>query len=308
MSITIGITSFNRGKYLESLLASLEQECIQYNHELILIDNFSTENKVFDAIHQYDDIIIKKILRKESFFEKQNFINDEYHAKELIIKHATNDIILFLQDDLQYIGFVDLIQQFADEFKKSPFYCMTCNAVRQQTLDNTLHSQNFGDVIKYRKFIDDHFHTMGFFKKEIFNKIGKYTTNYPLDMKYWGMAENDYDFRVKCLFDENISCASNIPLFVPIWNDSRGGYAFLRNGKRYGEYKSSSDKIYYKHLNFNTYSKLVDQNEPISFGTITQNDYCQPINWTLKRDHNNEPFKYPQSKVLIEGPVSDIND
>lgn len=307
--LTIGITSYNRGKYLEVLLRSIEQECIQNNYELILIDNFSSEQRVFDAIKKYDHIITKKILRVETDNEHQNYINDEYIAKNLIITNASNDVILFLQDDQQYIGYDGLLQRYLQEFVRSNYYCMTLNAVRYSTLEKTLEKFAFGNDIHYCPIIDNHYHTMGFFKKIVFDNLGLYRVDFPLEKMYWGAGEIEYDLRIKMRSNiETISCTTFIPLFIPVWNDSRGGYAFLRNQKRYGEYHSPDNDLYYQKLTTQTFQTLDNIKQPISFGSLTQEAFCKPINWQLKRDEYSEPYKYPQSSVLLEGPISDIND
>lgn len=319
MSLTIGITSYNRGKYLSALLESLKDECIQNKYEIILIDNFSTEQLVFDTIEKYSDIITKKILRKESNLEIQDYVNDEYKAKNLIIENSSNDIILFVQDDMQYVGYTGLLQKYLDDFYVSDFYCMTINAIRQITIDTTLEKNDFvGEVNKthFKKIKDNHWHTVGFFKKNLFNEFGNYRTDFPTEKSYWGAGEIEYDLRIKVYlnqfnkntFDQLVSCTTNIPLFITVWNDSRGGYAFLRDKKRYGEYISTNDaNLYYEKLNETSFNKLKDLNIPISFGKITQEEFCKPINWLLQRDNNDEPFKYPQSNIIIEGPVSNID-
>lgn len=307
--LTIVITSYNRGKYLEALLESLQDECLTHKHELILIDNFSIEKRIDDVINKYQHIITKLILRQESSNEEQDYINDEYKAKNLAIHNSTNDIILFLQDDLQYIGYTGLLQRYIDEFYLSDFYCMSSNAIRQSTINSILEEESLGYDIKYKKIFDNHCQTMGFFKKELFQQCGNYYTTFPKDKMFWGAGEDEYDLRIKLTKKyKQLSCVSSVPLFIPVWNDSRGGYSFLRDGKRYGEYTFPQNdvKLYYQKISQDEFEQLNIQNKPISFGNLVK--ICKPIGWELQIDENGEPLKYAQAKVLIEGPIGEIDD
>ena len=143
---------------------------------------------------------------------------------------------------------------------------------------------------------------MGFFKKEVFENIGKYPVDWPQTQDFWGRSEDWYDSRVKSIYKKQLNYSAWVPLFVPVWNDPRGGYAFIRGDKRYGYYVDavSENGLYYKLNDFNFYSKKQQSNIPASFVDVSCSD-----GWNYLIN-NNDQVKYPQNKVLIEGPVQDF--
>ena len=306
--ITIGITSYNRGKYLKSLLTSICNKQIISDCQIVLVDNGSSEPKVFEVINNFKSkfnelgIDFNVILRDKS---ERSWTNDEYIAKNIIINKSINDIILFLQDDLQFIGPVNSIKHYADALQKSPFVCLTANGVRTQTIKSNIDSCYVYNKIKLWNYIDKHFHTMGFFKKEIFDIIGDYPTNWPMTQEYWGKSEDWYDAEVKKVKQHNlISAFAHIPIFLPIWNDPRGGYGFIRNGNRYGYYLDPVDEsgLYYKQLTMDMWLKYNTNPKPKSF-----TDVAIPLKWNLPLDKNGDPKKYPQSRIMIEGPKLNLD-
>jgi hypothetical protein len=102
----------------------------------------------------------------------------------------------------------------------------------------------------------------------------------------------------------NMTCLSGfsqVPVFVGIWNDPRGHYSFLRNGRRYGHYLPPEGRLYYRHMTQNEYDDLLDRKETASFA-----DIAHPIGWKYATTPDGDQFKYPQSSIMLEGPVSDI--
>jgi glycosyltransferase involved in cell wall biosynthesis len=310
--LTIGITSYNRGKYLDVLLNSLEEECKVHKHELILVDNFSTEKKVFETIESHKNIITHFVDRGKNKNEKQDYINNEYEAKNIIIERAKGQVILFLQDDLQYIAPCGSILEYASFFNFSHAECMTVNAVRKSTIQSQFTNNLYDDMTNIFTFRQNpqHFHTMGFFRSRTFKKLGKYVVDWPCEQQFWGHSEDVYDAKVKTMFDNMkvkhkcISLQTYVPLFVPVWNDPRGGYAFLRDNKRYGIYIGpiEGEKLLYHQFSKEEFNQLRLLNQPLSFV-----DVAKPIGWSYPVDVNGDQIKYPQSKVMIEGPISEIN-
>lgn len=303
--LTICITSYNRGKYLDVLLNSLVEECKTFLHQLIVIDNFSVEKRVFDTIAKHSDIITKFVDRGKSN-ERQSYVNDEYHAKNIAIELAKNSKILFLQDDLQYIAPCGTLHKYTKIFDEDDALCMTCNAVRRSTLHNVVtNPYKINDVNLYR-YCDNHFHTMGFYDLNTFETYGKYPVCWPNKQEFWGRSEDWYDSHIKNSYNghhKKISCGTFVPLFAPVWNDSRGGYAFLRDNKRYGEYKGAiNSTLLYHQYSQNEFTALENLNRPLSFV-----DVAIPINWKYVVE-NGDQVKYPQSKIIVEGPISEIND
>lgn len=303
--LTICVTSYNRGKYLDVLLSSLVAECKEFNHQLIVIDNFSTEKRVFQTIENHKDIITNFVDRGKTN-ERQSFVNDEYHAKNIAIALAKNSKLLFLQDDLQYIAPVGTLNRYVKAFSDDDTLCLTCNAVRRSTLQNTVTGHYRINDINFYRHKDNHFHTMGFYHVNTFERFGKYPTCWPNKQEYWGRSEDWYDSRIKNSFDghhRKISCGTFVPLFVPVWNDSRGGYAFLRDNKRYGEYKGPVNAtLLYHQYTQDEFAALENFNKVLSFV-----DVAVPLNWKYAVE-NGDQVKYPQSKIMVEGPISEAND
>lgn len=300
-NVTIGITSFNRGKYLDVLLESLGS--LMKQHHMVLVDNCSTEGRIWDIIVKHKDYCgIEFRGHKEP-----NWVNDEYIAKNIIIEKAKehgSDVILFLQDDLQFIGPDQMIQAYADVLMSSAFTCLTANGVRKVTLNNVLGKSTSIGKHKIWEYNDRHFHTMGFFKTKTFDEIGKYPVDWPLEQKFWGRSEDWYDAKVKERY-QYVSATHHVPIFLPAWNDPRGGYAFLRDGKRYGHYKGPADgfKLFYDKMSPELWQSYVASNKPLSFAEV-----AHPLGWKLALDLNNDPRKFPQKQVMIDGPISEIDD
>ena len=114
MPITIAITTFNRFKYAKSLLTSLES--VKKDHQLIIVDNCSTEKGLQDYLYN-----LKKSNKIDDLFlrnpKDRNWINDEYIAKNIVIKEAKHDIILFLQDDLQLVVDDTVFENTVNDFE-----------------------------------------------------------------------------------------------------------------------------------------------------------------------------------------------
>lgn len=303
MNITIGITTFNRLKYTKSLFNSIKE--ISNDHQVIAVDNCSIEHGLKEYLEeQKKSGVIHQLFSRSP--EERNWVNDEYIAKNIIIENAKHDVILFLQDDLQFIGNKEVLEKVVEDFYSSKeMLSLEVNAVRRSTIQNKF---NKNLVIKNKNYkyylpLDNHFPTMGFFKKEIFEKFGNYPVDWPQTQEFWGRSEDWYDSHLKSkLPNLQLNYCSWVPLFAPVWNDPRGGYAFIRGNKRYGYYLDapSSSGEYYEKISPEEYYKKQDSFAPLSFV-----DVCNPIGWTYQTE-NGDQKKYPQSKVLLEGPEFDF--
>ena len=171
MNITLGIISCNRLKYLKSLIESLK--CLKPkdsdlidNIQVIIVDNASTEEGLVDYLSSEEKKFIDKlILRKE-----RDWKNDEYHAKNIIIKEAAHDVIFFLQDDLSFIGTLEYLKSAYNAFIESDALCMDMCGVRNTTVFRKIdyNKQYSFNGFKYWGTKTDHFQTIGLFKKEVF--------------------------------------------------------------------------------------------------------------------------------------------
>ena len=295
---TIGITSFNRLKYFRALIKSLES-LPRESYEIIVVDNCSTESGLQDyiAVLEKENKIDKAVIRKP---ENRNWINDEYVAKNLIIQNASCNSILFLQDDLQFVGTHEILSTIVREFSVLPFPCLEMNGIRRCSNEGRYRSNrgfSTDSGNKYWASDDNHFQTMGLFDTRIFANLGDYPVDWPLEKEYWGRSEDFYDALVKKNFPNkqiNISC--HVPLFLPVWNESRGGYAFIRGDRRYGEYNDPVDSsgLYYEKLTEQKYRMLLEEDKACSFV-----DVASPLGWQYKKTEDGDQYKYSQRDIVL---------
>ena len=145
---------------------------------------------------------------------------------------------------------------------------------------------------------DNHFTTTGLFKSEIFQKIGPYPVDWPVEKDFWGRSEDWYNQHVKKLFEgQVVNLVTQIPIVSPVWDDSRGGAAFIRGDKRYGEYNHPEDAsgLYYRHLSNEEIDTFALTNDPKSFV-----DVSHPLGWNYETDINGDQVKYGQSQIMSE--------
>ena len=296
---TIAITSFNRLKYFKSLLNSLS-ELSRDKFYFIVVDNCSKEAGLQEYIleKQKQGEIHQAFIRNP---EDRNWVNDEYIAKNIIIENSPTEMILFLQDDLQFIGNELALVKIIEDFESLPGMCLELNGVRKVSTLNKFASRReiYGPSgLKYWIPDDNHFQTMGLFKKQVFRIFGDYPVEWPQTQEYWGRSEDVYDAMIKQKFPEvQLNVASHVPLFLPVWNDIRGGYAFIRGDRRYAQYVEAPDSsgLYYQQLTETEINILATVNLPISFPEI-----ARPLGWDFTRDNYGDQKKYSQKDVMEE--------
>ena len=316
MKLSIGIISCNRLKYLKALITSLN--CILKNKkdgdeiELIVVDNASKESGLVDYLNEEES---KSVIQKLFLRNNRNWKNDEYIAKNLIIKEASHDIILFLQDDLCFIATYNYLMQAYNAFINCDALCMDICGVRNQTVFRKIdYSKSYiYNNFKYWGTKNNHFQTIGLFKKHVFKECGEYPvgvkfSSWKLKGKETIQQEDYYSYMVKDKYLKNKKCKnitilSHIPLIIPIWNDPRGAYAFVRDNKRYGHYKSPVDgyELYYQHLTDLEMDKIMSFRFPSGFTSV-----AKPLGWEYLKDAKGEQEKYDRQKIFTEGPINDI--
>lgn len=293
--ITLAITHCNRLKYLKALIASLSSFIRDEKPQLILIDNGSVEAgslEFFKSIEPDWEVVVNDPSHR-------SWINDEYIAKNEIIRRAKHDIILFLQDDAELVVSAKHLSRLIAAFRVLPHFAMEIEGVRRITVQRRTGSQIHAGPGVCEK-VDPHFPTHGLFKTEALRENGEYCQDWPLDRTYWGRSEDEYDKRLKARHPHSLlSCIAKVPCFVSVWNDPRGGYAFIRESKRWGHYRSPKNGSYYIPLNDHQISFLEENPRPSTFL-----DLAQPNGWRLALDQSGEIYKYPQSSILIEGPAA----
>lgn len=293
--LTIGITSCNRLKYLKALIKSLDDVIVSSDVQLIIVDNGSVEKGLIEYLQTLENVD-KLVLRKD-----RDWINDEYIAKNIIIENTKSQFILFLQDDFQFVGNKETLINYVDAFSNMEEQNLDMSGVRKSTLNSII---NRKDRMIYNNAIfwhthNDHFSTTGLFKKETFLKNGLYPAEWPKESSFWGRSEDFYHELLRKTTSKHLTAKSHVPLFLTVWNDPRGGYAFIRGDHRYGVYESPSDVtgIYYKKLSEREIDVYMNYTEPV--GTV---DIAKPLNWLLPTGPDGDLLKYPQQKILEEGP------
>jgi len=296
---TIAITSFNRFKYFRSLLNSLSK-LSREKFYFIVVDNCSKEAGLQDYILEKEESgeIHKAFIRSS---EERNWVNDEYIAKNIIIENSPSEMILFLQDDLQFVGNESILTSIVEDFHELPGMCLELNGVRKISTLNKFASRRdlYGNSgLKYWVPDDNHFQTMGLFKKQVFRVFGEYPVNWPPTQEFWGRSEDVYDAMIKQKFPQvQLNLTSHIPIFLPVWNDIRGGYAFIRGDRRYAQYIEAphSSGLYYDQFVEDDIKEMTSVASPISFPEI-----AKPIGWSFARDENGDQKKYSQKEVMQE--------
>jgi len=300
--LTIGITSFNRFLYLQALMTSLEN-LDRRRFQFIVVDTGSTEPQIRPYLTR---LLETKQINQLHCIEPENrsWTNDEYIAKNYIIEHTKAPTILFLQDDLQFLTNQEILIRVVEGFSYVGAFCCELNAVRASTIQQNFQENreiNLEGHIRFWVPRNNHFHTMGLFRTDLFKKMGPYPVEWPCTQEYWGRSEDWYDTMLKQTFPRHeLNISSWVPLFAPVWNDPRGGYAFIRGDKRYGHYiPAGPQEVYYKHFGLHKYLNLQAKKIPQSF-----KDVAEPIGWSYAIDQNGDQVKFPQKQVMIDGPVT----
>jgi hypothetical protein len=295
--ITLAITHCNRLKYLKALIKSLDEFVLTYNPQTIIVDNGSVESGTDEYLKSLSNRW--EIHRQDAV--GRNWINDEYIAKNLIIDQARHDIILFLQDDAELVVTADHLASLIGAFINLPHLSMEIEGVRRLTVKRRTGGEIYPSPGVHEK-TDPHFPTHGLFKTAALRSSGPYRVDWPLDRAYWGRSEDEYDSRLKLKFGPAyLSCIARVPCFVSVWNDPRGGYAFIRDNRRWGYYRSPVKASYYFPLSEDQVAFLEEGGRTCAFL-----DIAQPNGWKIAKDLDGEIFKYPQSNVLVEGPSSPL--
>lgn len=293
--ITIGIVSFNRLKYLKALLTSLKQ-LDRSIFNVVVVDNGSWESGLNEYLsHEKQNGAITDLYLRET--EKRNWINDEYIAKNIVIENCKDDIIIFLQDDLQFIADQKYLLKLCEDFEKTDFQCLEFNGVRRATNKNKFASQRNGmsqNGLKYWISDKPHFQTMGIFKRKTFVELGPYPTDWPKEKQYWGRSEDYYDALVKQKY-RNINISCHFPAFLGVWNDPRGGYAFFRNDLRYAVYEGPPHEsgLYYSQHSYENI--LLRQGSNFALSYI---DVAQPLGWAVATSSDGDQLKYSQNDIV----------
>lgn len=265
--------------------------------QFIVADMGSTEPGLREYLKSLDWV--------ETYFhdEPRDWINDEYHAKNAIITRIKHEKVVFLQDDSQMIVPKEALYQCVNDLDNMPdCACMDIFGVRRVSMNETLHKQPVEvNGRPYWKRNDQHFLTTGIYKTKIFKEVGPYPVDWPTEKTYWGRSEIWYSLQVmqKGLH----TYRAHVPLFLSVWTDPRGGYAFIRGNARYGHYHDPFDEsgLYYKKLTMTQIENFQQGSMPMSYMNV-----AMPLGWTIATTEDGEQKKWDQAEVMEEGPVEQL--
>jgi len=286
---SICITSCNRLKYLKALFESIED--LREYAQVVVVDTGSTEPGLVDFVRSQN-------VDFSQLDGERDWINDEYKAKNKLIEMSKHDVVMFLQDDTQIIATKRAFEQVSDDMEQmDDCYVLDIFGVRKQTMRNTVDlSPKIINGRSYWRRKDRHYITTGIYKREVFESIGEYPTSWEQDKANWGKSEDWYNKKFQENFPEGNIYRTHVPLALAVWNTSGGGYAFIRENKRFGEYLDPEDGsgLYY--------SKNVQCMEHESYSAVSYTEVAEPLGWSLAKDETGEIKKQNQWEIFENGP------
>lgn len=194
---SIIIPTYNSAKVIEAAIQSVLNQNYQ-NFELIIIDGLSTDDTSI-IVKSFDDKRIQFTSEKD---------NGVYYAMNKGIDMASGEYIYFLgSDDTLFNS--DVLQVLFKSLSGKPFDLIYGNVLftsskeiyaGEFTLDRLLYVQNIS-------------HQAIFYRKDCFNKLGKYNLKYKL------LA--DWDFNVRCFMHPDFEIKF-IDITISNYNDATG--------------------------------------------------------------------------------------
>lgn len=302
MELTIAITSCNRLLYTRALIESL-QDLRAAGAEIVLVDNCSSEPGLAEYLSEVNGTLIDNLQLRTG---ARDWINDEYIARNMLIEMSSKEVILFMQDDSQFIGTPQIIQSYIEDFLAMNALSLSISAVRKSTLNDwTLGTEPVLTPDGKRRYWmnrHNHFPTTGLFKAQVFRDLGPYPTNWETTRENWGRSEDHYDKLITQKYPPNSlkNVLAQVPVFPSVWNDPRGGYAFIRESVRYGHYLPPVDPsgLYYEMMSDEQIDEFLKQGDILGFI-----DVATPLGWEYAKQPNGDQLKYGQNLVKEEGPV-----
>jgi len=233
---------------------------------------------------------------------ERDWINDEYIGRNMLLNNSQSKYLMFLQDDGQFIANGDVLWTLIDDFEQmKDVHCLEIYGVRKQTMRDTVQqTPEFYNGRKYWRRLDRHYPTTGIYKRDVYDRIGKYPVKWPTKKEYWGRSETWYAEKFKQEFPNGQVYRIHSPIMLSIWNDPRGGYAFIRENRRFGHYLDPVGPLYYEK---NLTKEMMDQLNDSSVGPVSFMEIARPLGWKIATTPDGEQMKYSQWKIMEEdGP------
>ncbi len=232
MRVSIITPTYNSSQTLGDTLASVQKQTYG-NIEHVFIDNLSTDETV-QMIKKYQDSTTNLVkLHSQSDL-------GIYDATNNGVKIATGDIVAVLNSDDFYIS-PNLIQEVVDTFEKTN--CDVCYG------DIVIVDRNDTNKIK-RKWKSGQFskknifrgwcppHPAFFYKRDLHNKYGYYSTNFSI--------ASDYDFMIRLIKSDDTKMKYIPKVFTIMRHKGHSSKSFSQRIKGWQELRQSWKNNYGK--------------------------------------------------------------
>ena len=322
-TLSIGIVSYNRFKYLRVLVDSL-RECINFPKvEWLLADGGSVEPGLQDYLKTLDDFTSRSV--------------DESHADSLnwLIENASGDILMILPEDIQFIRKGNWIQDAVHLLlNRSNAGCVVFDAQRKSTILSQLVYRDYtfmgrrvpgmrarrvprtyqgpnGEIFYSAQDSRDGISVagiMGISRTSLLREIGPFRKNtkylnQPTNDSSLG-AEDDMIARVRGhkVWGKLEAYLMKHPAAVDTMTDLRGTKARVRaKSRRYGAYRSPPNGQFYYQL-IGEAEQLPDPPHPFPVWPIEL--WAKPIGFSLPLDKKGDLRKV--SVIHDDEPWADI--
>lgn len=313
-TVTIGIISCNRLKYLKATLESAKR-CIQYpNLQWIVVDNASEEDGLvgyLKAQNFIDDLVLN---------EERNPQQEHTNAMNEIIKRAKGEYVFIWPEDVQFTMEGEWLADYVEILENNPWIGSLCiNALRNKTLKNTLGISRFKEwkkaLVELKTFGKEYrkqkvlrssrglkFFSMGWKEEGIIGSgipslgrtsmwktlgpwISKGARPGLVDSSGGGEDEMLQRWREAKWPLHRVIPA--LPVAADIVTDDIGCKAKVRQNIRYGFYPDAEDgSFYYRIDSEKNYFPMSEISFPIGF-----EDIIKPVGFSLPLDENGSLIK-----------------
>lgn len=304
--VTIGIVGCNRLHYVKALLESAH-DCIEYdNLEWIVVDNASEEpglRKYLEGL----DYVQHMIFRPE-----RSPATEHVEAMNRIVEMARGDYLLLMPDDIQFIEKGPWLHDLVDiAAKRKKIGSIVLDAQFRRTLKRffltwgflpgalahrypTYTSQNGRQFIGYGKSkIGVNPAGIGTFTRtEVWRKLGPWKTTGEQqkgDSTGGGEVEMLERYWASKMKLERVMM--RVPVAASIYTGADNGQAYVRAGRRFGQYIAPKDGDFYYRIQSAEKMATFADIEP----GAAYEDVVQPIGYQFKVEDDGSMIKWSKS-------------